>query len=138
MKILSFKSLSAVVVTMILAPCMAIAVPVQPESDNNLIAQRAIRESKEFKGNKAPTIANAGLLNAAQDHYFDVLVSGDSLNRLEVQCVTFHELDDVKVIDPASGEEIPHTTDFGFEEFIVTFDEAVPCLLYTSPSPRDS
>lgn len=126
MKILSFKNLSAFLVTMVIASSTAIAVPAQAESENTLIAQRAVRETKEFQGNKPPTISNAGLLNAARDHYFDVLVSGDSLNRLEVQCVTYHELDDVKVLDPASGEEIPHAIDFGFEEFIVTFDEAVP------------
>ncbi len=126
MKILSFKNLSTLLVATILASSQAIATQAQQVFENNLIAQRAIRETQKFKGNKPPTISNAGLLNAARDHYFDVLVSGESLNRLEVQCVTFHELDDVKVIDSATGEEIPHVTDFGFEEFIVTFDEAIP------------
>ena len=126
MRILSFKKLSALLVTMVLAPSTATIVQAEQISEKTLIAQRAIRETKEFKGNKAPTISDAGLLNADKDHYFDVLVSGDPLNRLEVQCVTFHELDDVKVIDPESGDEIPHATDFGFEEFIVTFDEPLP------------
>lgn len=126
MKILSFKNLSALVITMLLASSTTHVVQAQQESMNNIVAQRAIRETKEFQGNKPPTISNAGLLNAAQDHYFDVLVSGDSLNRLEVQCVTFHELDDVRVINAATKEEIPHVIDFGFEEFVVTFDEAVP------------
>lgn len=126
MKILSFKNLSALLVATILASSQAIAAQAQQMLENNLIAQRAIRETKKLQGNQPPTISNSGLLNAAQDHYFDVLVSGESLNRLEVQCVTFHELDDVKVIDPANGEEIPHVVDFGFEEFIVTFDQAIP------------
>ena len=126
MRILSFKKLSALLIATIVAPSTAIIVQAEQVLEKTLIAQRAIRETKEFKGNKAPTISNAGLLNAAEDHYFDVLVSGDPLNRLEVQCVTFHELDDVKVIDPDSGEEIPHATDFGFEEFIVTFDDPLP------------
>lgn len=125
MKIKSFKNLSAFVIAMILVSPTTHVVQAQQESAKNLVAQRAIRDTKEFEGNKPPTISDAGLLNAAQDHYFDILVSGDSLNRLEVQCVTFHELDDVKIIDAASGSEIPHVIDFGFEEFIITFDDAV-------------
>ena len=48
------------------------------------------------------------------------------MNRLEVQCVTFHELEEVKVLNPATGKEISHTLNYGFEEFAVTFDEPVP------------
>ena len=88
-----------------------------------VIAQRAIPDSPKFKGDRPPSIAKAGILNSARDHYFDVLVNGEALNRLQVNCVTFHELTDVKVVDPANGATIPHQVNYGFEEFTVTFEE---------------
>ena len=64
--------------------------------------------------------------DSAQDHFFDINVNAEPLNRLEVQCVTFHELDEVKVLNPDTNEEIPHEINYGFEEFVVTFDEPIP------------
>lgn len=117
--------LSAILATVLLAPSTAIVVQAQQKAENTIIAQRAIPDTAEFVGDRPPSIANAGTLNAAQDHYFDVVVSGEALNRIQVNCVTFHELDDVKVLDPASGQSIPHTTNYGFETFAVTFNDPV-------------
>lgn len=114
--------LSAILATVLLAPSTAIMVKAQQKADIT-IAQRAIPDTPEFVGDRAPSVANAGTLNAARDHYFDVLANGEPLNRVQVNCVTFHELDDVKVVDPASGQTIPHTTNYGFETFAVTFNE---------------
>ncbi|MEM8676680.1 MAG: hypothetical protein AAGF83_22930 [Cyanobacteria bacterium P01_G01_bin.67] len=126
MKISSFKQLSALMLALMLTPAAAMLVQAQTTSEDILLAQRAIREPKMIEGNRPPSISNSGILNSAQDHYFDILVSGEPLNRLEVQCVTFHELDEAKVLDPATGKEIPHTLNYGFEEFAVTFDEPIP------------
>lgn len=126
MKISSLPKLSAILVALILAPATAIVVQAQPETGTILIAQRAIREVNKVEGNRPPSITKSGLVNSANDHYFDVLVSGEPLNRIEVSCVTFHELDEVKVIDPATNQEIAQVTNYGFEEFAVTFDEPVP------------
>ena len=118
--------LSAILATVLLAPSTAIMVQAQHKTENITIAQRAIPDTEEFVGDRPPSIAKAGTLNTARDHYFDVLVNGEPLNRLQVNCVTFHELDDVKVLDPASGQSIPHNTNYGFETFAVTFNEPVP------------
>lgn len=126
MTISSFKKVSALVIAILLAPYSVMPAQAQTKSENSLLAQRAIREPKMIEGNRAPSIADSGLLNANEDHYFDVLVSGEALSRLEVQCVTFHELDEAKILDPETGQEIPHTLSYGFEEFAVTFDESVP------------
>ncbi|MEL6441158.1 MAG: hypothetical protein AAFQ80_18125 [Cyanobacteria bacterium J06621_8] len=123
MKISSATQLSALLITVVLAPATATLVQAQTESTQPLLAQRAIREPQMITGDRPPSIVKSGLLNAAEDHYFDVMVSGEPLNRIEVQCVTFHELDEVKVLNPATGKEIPHTLNYGFEEFAVTFDE---------------
>ncbi len=126
MKISLSKKLSSLIVTMLLIPSTAQMVQAQPKSDNNLISQRAIEQQIEFKGEAPPSIAKAGTINASKDHYFDVNVKGEPLNRLRVLCITFHELDNVKVVDRASGQEIPHTVNYGFEEFTVTFDRSIP------------
>ena len=114
--------LSAILATALLAPSTAIVVQAQQKADIT-IAQRAIPDTPEFVGSSTPSIGNAGTLNAASDHYFDVSVNGEPLNRIVVECVTFHELNDVKVVDPASGQTIPHTVNYGFETFAVTFNE---------------
>lgn len=126
MKIPALRNLSTVLASLAIVPAVATIVQAQQGSENILIAQRAIPETQEFKGDQPPSIANAGLLNSASDHYFDVLVNGEPLNRLQVNCVTFHELENVKVVNPATDEAIPHEINYGFEEFTVTFDEAIP------------
>ncbi len=126
MKISLSKKLSSFIVTMLFIPSTADIVQAQQKSENTLISQRAIKQQIEFKGEAPPSISKAGTINAAEDHYFDINVKGEPLNRLRVLCVTFHELDNVKVIDQASGQEIPHTVNYGFEEFTVTFDRSLP------------
>ena len=118
--------ISAIIGAILLVPSTAIAVNAQQKSDSVKIAQRAIVETEEFVGDRPPSIAKAGTLNSASDHYFDVLVNGEPLSRLQVNCVTFHELDDVRVLDPASNQPIPHNINYGFETFAVTFNEPVP------------
>ncbi|MEL6580302.1 MAG: hypothetical protein AAFQ14_11150 [Cyanobacteria bacterium J06621_12] len=120
----SFVSLLTLALALGITPSIAQFAQAQGAEDN-LIAQRAIRETKEIQGDRSPSIAKAGLLNAARDHYFDVNVTGEALNRIEVECVNFHELENVQVVNPDSGEIIPHNTDYGFEEFVVTFEEPV-------------
>ena len=118
--------LSAILATVLLTPSTAIVVQAQQKTEDITVAQRAVPDTEEFVGDKPPSIAKAGTLNAANDHYFDVLVNGEPLSRIQVNCVTFHELDDVKVLDPASGQPIPNNTNYGFEKFAVTFNEPVP------------
>lgn len=111
---------------MILIPSTAAIVQAQQKSQNTLTAQRAIAKKSEFQGDRPPSVSNAGIVNAGRDHYIDVKVQGEPLNRLQVVCVTFHELDNVKVINLETEEEIPHSINYGFEEFTVTFDQSVP------------
>ncbi|MGF1514549.1 MAG: hypothetical protein ACFB5Z_12775 [Elainellaceae cyanobacterium] len=73
----------------------------------------------------APYVADSGTLDRGQDHFIDVEAAGGPLDRVKVVCVTFHELDEAKVVDGA-GNEIPASIDYGFEEFTITFDEALP------------
>ncbi len=126
MKYFSGKKLSVLIGATLLTSSTAIVGQAQVATENTLLSQRAIIETEMIEGNRPPSIAQAGILNSAQDHFFDVNVNAEPLNRLMVRCVTFHELDEVKVIDPATNEEIPHETNYGFEEFIVTFDEPIP------------
>lgn len=128
MKNYSFKKKSALLFAIAITASFPLLAQAQQRDKgaNSLIAQRAIPDTEEFKGDRAPSIADAGILNAASDHFFDVLVNGEPLNRLNVRCVTFHELENVKVLDSATGQEIPHNINYGFEEFTVTFNEAIP------------
>lgn len=126
MKYLSSKKLSVLVGAALVSIITAITGQAQVEVENSLLSQGVITETEMIEGNKPPSIAQAGILNSAQDHFFDVNINAEPLNRLMVRCVTFHELDEVKVIDPATNEEIPHETNYGFEEFVVTFDEPIP------------
>ncbi|MEO0409015.1 MAG: hypothetical protein AAF289_16855 [Cyanobacteria bacterium P01_A01_bin.135] len=73
----------------------------------------------------APYVSGAGTLDRNQDHFVDIEAAGGPLERVKVVCVTFHQLEDVKVVD-GDGNDIPHTVNYGFEEFTVTFDEPIP------------
>ncbi|MGF1537067.1 MAG: hypothetical protein ACFB4J_11375 [Elainellaceae cyanobacterium] len=73
----------------------------------------------------APYVADSGTLDRGQDHFVDVKAAGGPLERIKVVCVTFHELDDIEIVDEA-GNEIPHSVNYGFEEFTITFNEAIP------------
>ncbi|MEO1401513.1 MAG: hypothetical protein AAFV72_09750 [Cyanobacteria bacterium J06635_1] len=66
-------------------------------------------------------VSNSGTLQGGQDHFVDISIEGDPLQRLRVQCVTFHELDGVQVI--VGGETVEPDIHYGFEEFTLTFDE---------------
>ena len=127
MKILLVKRLSALAIATLIIPSTETIVQAQPKSEQILIAQRAREiQRRKFQGNTPPVIFNAGILNAAKDHYFDLEVRGEPLDRLKVFCITFHELNDVQVVDPESGQVIPHTVNHGVEEFTVTFNKSVP------------
>ncbi|MEM8719630.1 MAG: hypothetical protein AAGE84_10015 [Cyanobacteria bacterium P01_G01_bin.39] len=125
-KYLSGKKVSVLIGAALVTVLTAITGQAQVEIEDTLLSQRVITETEMIEGNKPPSIAQAGILNSAQDHFFDVNVNAEPLNRLEVRCVTFHELDEVKVINPDTNEEIDHEINYGFEEFVVTFDEPVP------------
>ena len=120
-KELSKWGLSALVLTFSLAAAQAL-----PPKTQELVAQRAIEtRDRLFSGNRAPSVVKAGLANTAADHFIEVEVDGEALERLSIVCVTFHELSGVKVIDSKTNAGIPHTIDFGFEEFVITFNEPV-------------
>ena len=125
-KYLSSKKLLVVLGAALFISTTAMIGQAQVEVENSLLSQRVITETEMIEGNKPPSIAQAGILNSAQDHFFDINVNAEPLTRLEVLCVTFHELDEVKVLDPDTNEEIPHEINYGFEEFVVTFDEPIP------------
>lgn len=121
------KGLSTLAIAIILIPSAETIVQAQLKSEPNLIAQRAsIIKRRAFKGDTPPVVSKAGILNAAQDHYFDVEVRGEALDRLKVFCVTFHELDNVQVVDPENGQTIPHQLNYGVEEFTITFNKSIP------------
>ena len=127
MKNLFFPGLSTLVIATILIPSTDNIVQAQSKSEHILITQRAPEiAQRKFQGNTPPVVFNAGILNAAKDHYFDVEVRGEALDRLKVFCITFHNLNNVKVIDRESGQTIPHTINYGFEEFTITFNKSVP------------
>ena len=126
MKYLSSKKLSVLIGVALVSVLTAITGQAQVEIEDTLLSQRAVTETEMIEGDRPPSIAQAGILNSAQDHFFDVNVNAEPLNRLLVRCVTFHELEEVKIIDPATDEEIPHETNYDFEEFTVTFDEPIP------------
>lgn len=69
-------------------------------------------------------VSDAGFLRSGRDHFFDVTVEGDALPRIRVECVTFHELDGL--IISVGGETVEPKIHYGFEEFTLTFDEAIP------------
>ncbi|NEQ95889.1 MAG: hypothetical protein F6K30_04015 [Cyanothece sp. SIO2G6] len=76
-------------------------------------------------GVSTPTVSNAGTLNEGNDHFVEVEINGDNpLQRLKIVCVTFHELSAVRIVD-ASGAAIPSNINYGFEEFTITFDDAL-------------
>ena len=78
----------------------------------------------EAQASAATVVSEAGVLRNGQDHFFEVSVQADPLQRLSVQCVTFHELDSVAVF--VDGVQVEAKEDFGFEEFTLTFAEPIP------------
>ena len=126
MKNLLPKKLSTLAIGTILIPSTISVVQAQPKSTKILVAQRAQEiTQRKFQGNTPPVVFNAGTLSAGRNHYFDVEVRGEPLDRLKVFCITFHNLNNVKVVDRDSGQTIPHTINYGFEEFTITFNKSV-------------
>ncbi|PZD75388.1 hypothetical protein C1752_00016 [Acaryochloris thomasi RCC1774] len=78
----------------------------------------------ETRASSATVVSEAGVLRNGQDHFFEVSVQADPLQRLRVQCVTFHELDGLSVF--VDGVQVEPKEDFGFEEFALTFAEPIP------------
>ncbi|MEM7063678.1 MAG: hypothetical protein AAF572_11005 [Cyanobacteria bacterium P01_B01_bin.77] len=72
----------------------------------------------------AATVSEAGILRGGQDHYFEVSVEGDALQRVRVQCITFHELDGLEIF--VGDQAVEPSVNYGFEEFTLTFAEPVP------------
>ncbi|NER79276.1 MAG: hypothetical protein F6K42_06770 [Leptolyngbya sp. SIO1D8] len=68
-------------------------------------------------------VSNAGVLQAGRDHFFELTVEGDPLQRVRVECVTFHELDGLEI--SVDGEAIEPSIHYGFEEFTLTFAEPI-------------
>ena len=125
MKSVFIKKFPLIVVSACLISTSTIVANAQQNRDSVKIAQRAIEtQDRLFEGSVAPRVIEAGTVNVAGDHYFEVEVMGEPLERIKVVCVTFHELKGVKVVD-SSGREIPHQINYGFEEFTITFNEPV-------------
>lgn len=72
----------------------------------------------------AATVSEAGVLRGGQDQYFEVTVEGEPLQRVRVQCVTFHKLDGLDVY--VGDEQVTPDVHYGFEEFNLTFAEDIP------------
>lgn len=72
----------------------------------------------------AATVSDAGILRGGQDHYFEVSVEGDELQRVRVQCITFHELDGLEIF--VGDQAVEPSVNYGFEEFTLTFAEPIP------------
>ncbi|MFG6104482.1 hypothetical protein D0962_11655 [Leptolyngbyaceae cyanobacterium CCMR0082] len=72
----------------------------------------------------AATVSDAGVLRRGQDHYFEVSVEGDPLQRVRVQCITFHELDGLEIF--VGDKAVEPSVNYGFEEFTLTFAEPIP------------
>ena len=69
-------------------------------------------------------VSDAGVLRSGRDHFFEVTVEGDPLQRVRVECVTFHKLDGLEI--SVGGQVIQPDVHYGFEEFTLTFDEPIP------------
>lgn len=78
----------------------------------------------ESQAAPATVVSEAGDLRNGEDHFFEVAVQSDPVQRLRVQCVTFHELSGVEVW--VDGVQIEPEVELGFEEFLVTFAEPIP------------
>ncbi len=72
----------------------------------------------------AATVSDAGVLRRGQDHYFEVSVEGDPLQRVRVQCITFHELDGLEIF--VGDKSVEPAINYGFEEFTLTFADPIP------------
>ncbi|MGF1523694.1 MAG: hypothetical protein ACFBSF_15365 [Leptolyngbyaceae cyanobacterium] len=68
-------------------------------------------------------VSDAGLLQGGRDHYFEITVEGDPLQRVRVECITFHELDGLEIF--VNGEAVSPDIHYGFEEFTLTFADEV-------------
>ncbi|MEM9266333.1 MAG: hypothetical protein AAGA46_12480 [Cyanobacteria bacterium P01_F01_bin.13] len=71
----------------------------------------------------AATVSEAGVLRGGRDQFFEVTVEGDPLQRVRVECVTFHRLDGLDIY--VGGEKITPDVRYGFEEFTLTFAEDI-------------
>ena len=71
----------------------------------------------------AATVSDAGVLRRGQDHYFEISVEANPLQRVRVKCFTFHELDGVEVF--VGGKSVEPAINYGFEEFTLTFADPV-------------
>lgn len=107
MKLLLIKGLSALAIATAFVPVVVPVASVLAESG------------------AATAIARAGTLRQGNDHFLEVEVKGEALERLKVVCVTFHKLDEVKVVSANNGQAIPYSIQYGFEEFTVTFDQPI-------------
>ncbi|MEM9006156.1 MAG: hypothetical protein AAGE59_21840 [Cyanobacteria bacterium P01_F01_bin.86] len=68
-------------------------------------------------------VSDSGLLQGGRDHYFEITVEGDPLQRVRVECITFHELDGLEIL--VNGEAVSPEVHYGFEEFTLTFAEEI-------------
>ena len=127
MKSILFKGIPLLLLTSTLITLPKQLVQAKPvDSQEVLLAQRAIQTREQlFANNTAASVIGAGILNAAADHFLEVEVIGEPLDRLKVVCVNFHELSGIKVIDAETGDVIPHKVTYGFEEFTITFNQPV-------------
>lgn len=72
----------------------------------------------------AATVSDAGVLRLGKDQYFEITVKGEPLQRVRVECVTFHQLDGVDVY--VGGELVTPDVHYAFEEFTLTFAQDIP------------
>lgn len=72
----------------------------------------------------AATVSEAGVLRGGQDQYFEVTVEGEPLQRVRVQCVTFHRFSGLDVF--VGDEQVTPDVHYGFEEFTLTFAADIP------------
>lgn len=84
-------------------------------------------QAQQRFGFTTPIVSGAGTLNSNEDHYIEIQVNGsEPLDRIKIVCVTFHRLSGVAVTDTETDMPVPHSVDYGFETFTVTFDEPIP------------
>lgn len=72
----------------------------------------------------AATVSRTGASRQGTEQFFEIKVGRDALQRVRVQCVTFHTLDDLDVY--VGGKKVAADVQYGFEEFTVSFPENVP------------
>lgn len=69
-------------------------------------------------------VSDSGTQRRGQDHFLDVTVEGDPLQRIRVKCITFHELDGLEI--SVGDQSVEPNIHYGFEEFTITFAEPIP------------